>query len=361
MRKQPVIVINQLGVSPNLERSKTGRIDKGPDFSVNGRLKPKITMRPGEVQMWRIVNTSSRAGIYFVGPPAGFHWRQIAEDGVQFADSNYQSSLDQPFLLASGNRADILVQAPTTVPNGLVSFMVENEVDPSDLTSAEPVPLLSVNVTGTAANMQFIPTAPPMPPFLADIKDAEVTGTKLLSFASTNPGPGNMHTINGKQFSGEVGEVILLNTVEEWKITNSTIGISHPFHIHVNPFQVTELFDPNATVMDPDSKTNVPAYVIKPAPITAPKVQCSLDPADASTWKPCIAQPKTDLLWWDVFPIPSGRTAGSATIPGYFKMRSRFVDYSGYYVLHCHILAHEDRGMMTVVQVAPLQSPYSHH
>jgi FtsP/CotA-like multicopper oxidase with cupredoxin domain len=30
-------------------------------------------------------------------------------------------------------------------------------------------------------------------------------------------------------------------------------------------------------------------------------------------------------------------------------------------VLHCHILAHEDRGMMTVVEVAPLQTPFSHH
>ena len=48
-------------------------------------------------------------------------------------------------------------------------------------------------------------------------------------------------------------------------------------------------------------------------------------------------------------------------MPGHFRMRSNFVDYAGYYVLHCHILAHEDRGMMTVVEVAPLQTPYSHH
>jgi hypothetical protein len=33
-------------------------------------------------------------------------------------------------------------------------------------------------------------------------------------------------------------------------------------------------------------------------------------------------------------------------------MRSRFVDFPGVYVLHCHILAHEDRGMMTIVAVA---------
>jgi hypothetical protein len=31
------------------------------------------------------------------------------------------------------------------------------------------------------------------------------------------------------------------------------------------------------------------------------------------------------------------------------------------HVIHCHILAHEDGGMMTVVEVAPSRSPYSHH
>jgi FtsP/CotA-like multicopper oxidase with cupredoxin domain len=47
-------------------------------------------------------------------------------------------------------------------------------------------------------------------------------------------------------------------------------------------------------------------------------------------------------------------------VPGYFKMRSRFVDYPGLFVIHCHILAHEDRGMMMVVEVRPLQLPYAH-
>ena len=48
-------------------------------------------------------------------------------------------------------------------------------------------------------------------------------------------------------------------------------------------------------------------------------------------------------------------------------MRSRFVDYPGYYVLHCHILAHEDRGMIATVSVtpskgsAPAPVPFYHH
>ena len=36
---------------------------------------------------------------------------------------------------------------------------------------------------------------------------------------------------------------------------------------------------------------------------------------------------------------------------GYIKFLSRFVDFMGAYVLHCHILGHEDRGMMQLVQV----------
>ena len=98
--------------------------------------------------------------------------------------------------------------------------------------------------------------------------------------------------------------------------------------------------------------------------------QCLINPDDKSTWKPCAADPNNSIpqprIWWDVFPIPSGVNGTNSqnqtvNIPGYFKMRSRFVDYPGWFVIHCHILAHEDRGMMTVVEVTPLLSKYSHH
>ena len=224
-----------------------------------------------------------------------------------------------------------------------------------------------------------------------------------------------------------------------WKIINATYPpangnqISHPFHIHINPFQIFEFFDPNATISSAagpgsvtfgtpdDGSPNItgtgttftktfmvgdfiwingqaPAQVINIAsdtaltinfsisndtPLTSTYVsaiplytinkatprtgQCVLDPADKTTWHPCTNKvPQTNAIWWDVFPIPSGNiffanATTSYPIPGYFKMRSRFVDYFGDYVMHCHILAHEDRGMMTVVRVTPLQAPYSHH
>lgn len=379
-RTQPLLVINQLGVSPNLMRGAGGRIDKGPDFSVNGRLKPVIRMRPGEVQMWRIVNTSGRAGAFFAGPPPGFEWMQLAQDGVQFKNVNYSASVNKSFLMAAGNRVDLLVKAPptpcTTAGGCTYPVQVQNEVDPSDLSSASKITLLTVDVSGTPVDPdshggRFIPEAPTFPLFLADVTSAEVKATRKMVFASTPPGspfPGAAHTIDGKKFDGNVGAVVLLDTAEEWKVVNATYGppIAHPFHIHINPFQVIEVFDPNATATQPNTGTQLPKYVFDAGALKDSSIQCLLDPNHPDGWKDChLPQVNDDLLWWDVFPIPSGRKATTADnktvdVPGYFRMRSRFVDYSGFYVLHCHILAHEDRGMMTVVEVAPVRTPYSH-
>jgi FtsP/CotA-like multicopper oxidase with cupredoxin domain len=153
-------------------------------------------------------------------------------------------------------------------------------------------------------------------------------------------------------------------------VRNASFDISHPFHIHINPFQIIETFEPAA--MQADGTT--PQYITDPAQRKNDD-QCLLDPKNPATWKPCKpVAPAEFPIWWDVFPIPSGLRVRDAAgnivndadgnpvlIPGHFKMRSRFVDYAGFYVIHCHILAHEDRGMMTVVEVAPSQSPYSHH
>lgn len=396
--KQQVLVINQLSVQPLMEtnaaQSKTA-VAGGPYFSVNGGLQPVIRMKAGEVQWWRIANTSSRAGAYFLAPEKnGLQWKQLAQDGVQFNEANYKVSNNQPFLLMSGNRADLLVKAPplnSDPKKNTYAVLVYNTVDPSDRSAAkDPVKLtlLNVQVEGPAKEMKFLAKAPTFPKFLADIDESEIKATRVLTFSTTYPAkkitppkPPAQHKIDGRLFDGEVGAVVLLNQREEWKVVNETypngplLPISHPFHIHINPFQIVEVFDPNATIPDPKNKNKtLPKYIFYKKKDMA-KGQCYLDPHDSSTWKPCTATaPSKDRIWWDVFAIPSGKIAVDSKnnpikdkkgkqigVPGYFKMRSRFVDYSGYYVLHCHILAHEDRGMMTVVYVTPLQPPFSHH
>jgi len=60
-------------------------------------------------------------------------------------------------------------------------------------------------------------------------------------------------------------------------------------------------------------------------------------------------------------PRGGGPQVCTVTIPGYFKMRTKFADFPGTYVIHCHILIHEDRGMMQMVEVVPDHPPYKHH
>jgi FtsP/CotA-like multicopper oxidase with cupredoxin domain len=425
-RRQPVMVINELGTVPNLFSNSRGH----PPISINGRVMPKVTMQPGEVQMWRIANTSSRSGVFLAGvapvpPPApasitptaplpalpttpspwgAFEVKQIAQDGVQFLESNYNQTLNQNFLLAAGNRADILIKAPAnqTGQTQLYTLQYRNAINAAEAAGGKPLTNLLIievpsgtPVSGNASQFIASPNYPTFPPFLADITDAEVKGTKVVTFESTaakaplpaGAPPFTMHMIDGKRFEGNVGEVVLLNTVEEWKIQNRTVGppIDHPFHIHINPFQITEVFSPAATIPNPAGGNPLPKYVFYNTNLQPG--QCYLNPNDPASWNapstpnspsswgpscPPTAVP-APRIWWDVFPIPTGLGATDQNnnpingpdgkqivVPGYFKMRSRFVDYTGTYVIHCHILAHEDRGMMTVVQVVPFTTPYSH-
>ena len=388
MRDQPVLVLNQLGTTPKLLTGVGPAGPAGIDFEVNGRLQPVVHMQPGEVQVWRIVNSSARNAVYLMGPPAGFHWRQLAQDGVQLANNQYRASTDRALYVAPGNRVDLLVQGPAASPGAnAVPVQMQSVMGRAEVVLGPTAPgatLMSVLVsgepvkhTGQPAPMELLPTAPEQPKFLADITDAELERsnfvTKRLVFDSKGPKSPQQHTINGIQFTGGEAEMkVFLGNVEEWKIENTTnvaTGpgiIDHPFHIHVNPFQITEVFDPNEQFFDKASQKALPRYV-PPGVTPIPGQQCVLDPDNKDTWKPCIKVAAQNLIWWDTFAIPSGlgltgKAGDQVIVPGYFKMRSRFVDYPGYYVLHCHILVHEDRGMMFSVEVtkaAPMN--VTHH
>ena len=119
--------------------------------------------------------------------------------------------------------------------------------------------------------------------------------------------PQMMHTIDGQKFDGNVGQVMLLNTAEEWKIENRTVNgavqngkiiktdppgvVDHPFHIHINPFQIVEFFDPNEVL--PGTATYKYVFEGTPGP-----GQCLLDISKPETWKPCdpSAEIRPDLV-----------------------------------------------------------------
>lgn len=335
---QKVLIVQNFAEAPNLARGTF--LGGHPSLWVNGQLRPKIKMRPGQIQLWRMVNASIRAVSTILGftskGGAVPEIRQIAQDGVQFHPDNY---LNQPLLrqrrsgtpsntFAPGNRVDLLVRAPLRV--GFYDFTV------LDTTRDEEEVLLSLEVAGAPTPMDF-PTAgnyPEFPKFLRDIDPDKIRIRRKLDFGWDPPNlvlrnfpPAPQFTIDGRRFSGDrYDQTMVLGDFEEWTLTNSTARIAHPFHIHVNPFQVVEIYDPNS----PDQ----------------------------------LYKPDKNFVWQDVIAIPPAKLdssgqilldplTGKAREPGYVKIRHPFVDFPGSYVLHCHMLAHEDRGMMQLIRVIP--------
>jgi FtsP/CotA-like multicopper oxidase with cupredoxin domain len=405
---EQVLVLQQLSSTPFpvLDPSHTGGPGAArPPISVNGRRQPIVTMQPGEVQMWRIVNGDFRDAVQFVSfTPEGstqacnqsgsqavvtpcVNWRQIAQDGVQFDFTNYQSlgSPNNPLNLSPANRADLLVKAPSQPGTYILQASANTGLPLQTCSSSSPAgcqaapdasysfALLTVKVTGDPITpaMDFIQNQsdfPQFPNFLSDIPDNTIFTRRTLVFGAGNT------TIDGKRFDpNKVNQAMLLNTDEEWTVMNQANDKAHPFHIHINPFQITEIFEPNSQ-----------AATTKGNP-------CYVDPNDPSTFKPCPSQqPQAPYVWWDTFGIPTGaqfditsqcsnsndvktcpkklqpytacaQGTCTETIPGWFKMRSRFVDFTGQYVIHCHILIHEDRGMMQLVEVVTDKTLYTHH
>jgi FtsP/CotA-like multicopper oxidase with cupredoxin domain len=160
-----------------------------------------------------------------------------------------------------------------------------------------------------------------------DVRDDEVTGHQLLEFNIDTTKPQAVFEVNGKPYDpSRVDRVLPLGGVDEWTLRSDFV--SHPFHIHVNPFQVVKILDPHGRdVSAPGSVDDAGG---------APDPQY---PGLRGVWK--------DTIWVKNL-VPPGTPPGQYTI----VVRTRYERYIGEYVLHCHILDHEDQGMMQNVSVA---------
>ena len=110
-----------------------------------------------------------------------------------------------------------------------------------------------------------------------------------------------------------------LGSVEEWTFINKN-NDEHPIHVHVNDFQVTKYFDPTASL-----RTGPDMWGEDNANVPAPLMDANENTIEA----------------------------------GMLAMRTRFVDYTGLFVMHCHRLNHEDNGLMTLINVIPAISTYA--
>lgn len=156
-----------------------------------------------------------------------------------------------------------------------------------------------------------------------DLTKAKVDGEQVAIFnidLTTSP---FRYEINGKVFDPTNIRRVTLGAVEDWILSSHWEG--HPHHIHVNPFQVISVLDPNGKDVS--------------APGAVDDYSGEADNQFAGlkgVWK--------DTIW---VKNPKKAPDGAYTI----RVRTQYRRYIGEFVFHCHILDHEDQGMMEAVSI----------
>ena len=285
------------GADPDAANTKT----------INGILGGTLRMRPGEMQVWNLGNLGADA--YF----------DLAVDGVQLWEINRDGNvLIQPRRLSSvylppGARATVVVVAPLqTGTLGVRTLAVETgpQGDPNPEVQLATLDISGAPVDSAALQARLLRPAD-SPDTIgntpAEVAALPITRRRVVTFSET--ADGNTFFIDGRQYDpGRDDITVTLGDVEEWTLRNVS-GERHVFHIHQLDFLVTTV---NGQPVPPDSLNDV---------IDLPYAQNGV----AGEVKVII--PFTD-------PIMVGR-----------------------FVFHCHIVGHEDAGMMAnLVVLAPGQS-----
>ncbi|WP_461318089.1 multicopper oxidase domain-containing protein [Bradyrhizobium barranii] len=136
-------------------------------------------------------------------------------------------------------------------------------------------------------------------------------------------------TVNNASYDPDVVNFTReVNTTDDWLL--SAQGEPHIFHIHVNPFQVIDV-----------TTTNTNGQQIS---IYNPDGTCKADIVYAD--KQQLANQYCGM--WHTF-----RDTIIVENNYQIRVRTRYDRYIGEYVLHCHILDHEDAGMMANIAIVP--------
>jgi FtsP/CotA-like multicopper oxidase with cupredoxin domain len=250
--------------------------------TVNGQVDPVLRVQTNRTQLLRLANIG--ADIWYRLALEGARFRVIAEDANPVGRVWQASEL----VLPPGKRYDVLVRWPRRGTYRLLTLPMGTGPDGDTYPGRR---LATVRVGGPPARDAPWPQSlGPLPPF----EHAHVDRVRNLTFSEGEAS--NRFFIDGRQFDAtRVDQVARLGATEEWVIRNTSREL-HPFHLHVDDFQVV---------------------AVNGRPYRARGLQ-------------------------DTVSLPVGGTV---------RIRVRFRDFLGAFVYHCHILAHEDAGMMGIVEV----------
>ncbi|TLU87446.1 MAG: multicopper oxidase family protein [Chlorobium sp.] len=270
--------------------------------TINGVSGGIMHMQPGEHQIWEIGN---------VGSDAFF---DLALDGHQFwilgHDGNIllKPVLAKSLFLPAGARVTVVVQAGAKGSYALRSLDVDTGPagDPNPMVILGKVVVNGPSMDGTAKNLRLEQKAvnrSTIQPVLQDVISLPVTRKRTITFSESRDG--KTFYIDGKEFDPARDDITVhVGDVEEWTLLNTTTE-RHIFHIHQLDFLVEKINE-----NDPD----------------ATGLRDTIDLPYAIKGKPGMVRLKIPFT----NPLIVGR-----------------------FPYHCHILEHEDHGMMATVRVLP--------
>jgi FtsP/CotA-like multicopper oxidase with cupredoxin domain len=382
-------------------------------FTVNGARYPQITdAAPGRPEIWRIVNASPnmtyrlRLRSLDDARAKPLTMQVLTLEGAAPAPSRpvAPESVGE-LLLMPASRAEIIVTPPAVGGAYALEqqpFTTGGDNWPRVLLAALRVPatnnrsasnpvsmrLRAVSSTRQPAGERFYgPTAMPScdfpagsirrillvarPTFSDDrrrptkfglIAGLERPGSSLEAFdAAGKPVPMNRETWNGLLAGDADAPAFMHNPLgtvctylghtETWIIDNYTAE-AHSFHIHQTEFRMAEAHRSDPAFFSPEPSNGLGE--VQRSSDAAIEMDDTVDRAGGGT-----------TYYRDTVPVPRGQSAGGRGCdgspfndhchPGRITIIVRFdrAAQVGTFVYHCHILQHEDAGMMATIRVMP--------
>jgi FtsP/CotA-like multicopper oxidase with cupredoxin domain len=374
-------------------------------FTVNGQLYPTITLAPGRTQLWRVANVSATVAytLVLLDGKTEQEMHLLSLDGVVAGTPDpidphrlHPSVAVKHILLMPASRAEILIENSNLVNSDKVLVLHTNGLETGGLGQTTPdknsyvgdpwppVDLASVVLKGRglAADLKqqlaqtferstaVLPVTPQSSSLASSLaptncitlpardKRRRITfnqdsalfmlGSEVLNADGTpvdENGASSPHSITPQPFQHAIPPqsdrhvCVKLGDQEVWELINKTNEL-HNFHIHQTKFRLARNGDPG---LPPDFK-NTDA-IIDPADVVKSQV-----PEFGTT----AGVDKVDV-WHDTLPVPPAKfdEKGNYVSPGEAFVTIPFKDpiQVGTFVFHCHILEHEDKGMMATVEV----------
>jgi FtsP/CotA-like multicopper oxidase with cupredoxin domain len=284
-----------------------------------------IEMRPGRKEFWRVANASADTildlQLVYDGTPQPL--QVVALDGVPIGSQDSarrgKRLTQTDVLVPPAGRVEFIVTGPSASVKEAIFQMLSVDTGP-DGDSDPTRPLAKIVTTVSPSGLPVLPIASisPPPPLFSDLAAARVTAKRTLYFSEVLSDPNNPASPTNFFITVDGATPVLFDpnnppaittkqgAVEDWTIENRSQE-NHEFHMHQIHF----------LLLKRDG-----------APLR-PEQRQFLDTVNIPYW------------------------TGSGPYPSVTVRLDFRGNDIGDFVYHCHILEHEDEGMMAIIRVLP--------